>query len=220
MSKLHLNRPTIITLYGFPGSGKSFFGRQLAEELGAAHVQGDRIRYELFETPRYDKQENQVVNHLMEYMAEEFLRAGISVVFDTNAARAAYRHQLRGMARRAKAQHVLIWLQIDIESSFLRVVKRDRRKADDKYAAPLDRAAFDDQVGQMQNPVQTEDYIVISGKHTFNTQRSAVAKKLYDMGLLTAADTSSSMVKPELVNLVPQPIRGRTDLTRRNIFIR
>jgi predicted kinase len=220
MSKLHLNRPTLITLYGFPGSGKSFFGRQLAEELGAAHLQGDRIRYELFESPRYDKQENQVVNHLMEYMAEEFLRAGISVVFDTNAARAAYRRQLRDLARRVKAQHALIWLQIDIESAFLRVVKRDRRKADDKYAAPMDRSAFDDQLGQMQNPVQTEDYIVISGKHTFNTQRSAVAKKLYDMGLLTADAASSSMVRPELVNLVPQQARGRTDIARRNIFIR
>jgi predicted kinase len=220
MSKLQLNRPTLITLYGFPGSGKSFFARQLAEELGAAHVQGDRIRYELFEAPRYDKQENEVVTHLMEYMAEEFLRAGISVVFDVNASRAAQRHHLRDLARRAKAQHSLIWLQIDIESAFARVVKRDRRKADDKYAAPLDRSAFDDQIGQMQNPVQTEDYIVISGKHTFQTQRSAVAKKLYDMGLLSADATSASMVKPELVNLVPQPNRGRADISRRNIFIR
>jgi predicted kinase len=219
MSKLQLNRPTLIMLYGYPGAGKSFFGRQLAEELGAAHVQADRIRYELFEAPRYDKQENEVVNHLMEYMSEEFLRAGISVVFDINAARAAYRRQLRELARRAKVQSILIWLQVDKETCFSRVVKRDRRKADDKYAMPLDRAMFDDLVDQMQNPVQTEDYVVISGKHTFQTQRSAVAKRFYDMGLLSADSAHGGMVKPELVNLIPQPGRARADI-RRNIFIR
>lgn len=220
MSKLRLNRPTLFMLYGFPGSGKSFFARQLAEELGAAHIQADRIRYELFETPRYDKQEDQVVAHLMDYMTEEFMRAGISVIYDTNASRAGQRRNMRELARRVKAQALLIWLQVDAETSFGRVVKRDRRKADDKYAAPVDRAMFDDLVGNMQNPVSTEDYVVISGKHTFHGQRSAVAKKLYDLGLVSAEDASSNMVKPQLVNLVPQPSRGRVDISRRNIVIR
>ncbi len=152
MSKTLLIRPAFIMLYGFPGSGKSFFARQLAEEIGAAYVQADRIRYELFEAPRYDKQENQIVSHLMEYMAEEFLRSGVSVVFDGTIPRGVQRRSLRDMARKAKAQPVLIWLQIDIESAFTRVVKRDRRKSDDKYAMPLDRSRFDDLVGQMQNP--------------------------------------------------------------------
>jgi predicted kinase len=207
-------------LYGFPGSGKSFFGRQLADDIGAAHVQGDRIRYELFEQPRYDRQENEIITHLMDYMSEEFLRSGISVVYDTNAARLGQRRNLRDMVRRIKGQHVLIWLQIDVESAFTRVVKRDRRKADDRYAMPLDRTTFEQIIGQMQNPTQTEDYIVISGKHTFQTQRSAVMKRLYDLGLVSADSASSRMVKPELVNLVPQPSRGRVDISRRNIIIR
>jgi predicted kinase len=220
MSKLHLTRPTLIMLYGFPGSGKSFFGRQLADDIGAAHVQGDRIRYELFEQPRYDRQENEIITHLMDYMSEEFLRSGISVVYDTNAARLGQRRNLRDMVRKIKGQHVLIWLQIDVESAFTRVVKRDRRKADDRYAMPLDRTTFEQIIGQMQNPTQTEDYIVISGKHTFQTQRSAVMKRLYDLGLVSADSASSRMVKPELVNLVPQPSRGRVDISRRNIIIR
>jgi predicted kinase len=220
MTKLHLTRPTLIMLYGFPGAGKSFFGRQLADEIGAAHVQGDRIRYELFEQPRYDRQENEIISHLMDYMSEEFLRSGISVVYDTNAARLSQRRSLRDMARKMKGQHVLIWLQIDVESAFTRVVKRDRRKADDRYAMPLDRTTFEQIIGQMQNPTQTEDYIVISGKHTFQTQRSAVMKRLYDLGLVSGDSASSRMVKPELVNLVPQPARGRVDISRRNIIIR
>lgn len=220
MNKLSLNKPTLILLYGFPGAGKTHFARQLCNDLMAAHVQGDRIRSELFEHPRYDKQENQIIDHLMGYMTEEFLNAGISVIYDMNAARATQRRELRELARKSKAQTVIIWLQIDLESAFTRSMKRDRRKADDKYAAPIDRATFDDMTARMQNPTPTEDFMVISGKHAYQTQRSAVIKRLYDFGLISPDAASSKMVKPGLVNLIPNPLAGRVDNSRRNIAIR
>lgn len=206
-------------LYGYPGAGKSFFARQMCEELQAAHVQGDRIRSELFETPRYDKEENTVVTQLMDYMTHEFLNMGLSVVYDTNAMRQTQRLNLREMARRAKAQPVLIWLQIDTDTAYARVSKRDRRRADDKYSAPMERPMFDEIAAHMQNPGAIEDYIVISGKHTFNTQSSAVIKRLRELGLLNA-EASAKVIKPGLVNLVPNPIAGRVDMSRRNIVIR
>ena len=136
MSKVIPSKPLLILLYGFPGSGKTYFARQLCEQVQAAHVQGDRIRSELFEEARYDKEENTVVGQLMDYMTEEFLSAGLSVVYDANAMRYAQRHALRDMARRHKAQPLLIWLQIDPETSLVRAAKRDRRRVDDKYAKP------------------------------------------------------------------------------------
>jgi predicted kinase len=207
-------------LYGFPGAGKTYFARQFCEEIQAAHIQGDRIRSELFENPRYDKEENQVVTQLMDYMAEEFLRTGTSVVYDTNAARAIQRHGLRELARKSGAKPLLVWFQIDGESSYFRSSKRDRRRADDKYSQPLDRQMYQNQVGQMQNPVTTEDYTVISGKHTFDTQFTAVNRKLRSMGLIGLDANNAHMVKPGLVNLVPTPQQGRVDLNRRNITIR
>lgn len=219
-SKLQLTQPTLFMLYGFPGSGKTYFARQLCEELQAAHVQGDRIRYELFQEPRYDNQENEIVSHLMEYMAEEFLQAGISVVFDANVMRSSKRRTLRDMARRLKSKSVLIWFQLDVETAFSRVVKRDRRKSDDKYAAPMDRSTFETLVTGMQNPGISEDYIVVSGKRTFQTQRSAIVKKLYDMRLLDTRQATVNIAKPALVNLIPNNLGGRVDPTRRNITIR
>lgn len=219
MSKVALTKPLMILLYGFPGAGKSHFARQLAEEIGAAHIQSDRIRHELFEKPRHDKSEETVIDHLMEYMAVEFLNAGVSVIFDINASRLVRRRELRDIARKAHAQNVLIWVQIDAESAFARLDARDRRKNDDKYATDYTRSSFDTATGAMQNP-QAEDYIVISGKHTFKTQQSAVIKRLYDMGLISANSATANVVKPGLVNLVPNASGGRVDNTRRNIIIR
>jgi predicted kinase len=207
-------------LYGFPGAGKTYFARQLCDHLQAAHIQGDRIRGELFENPQYDKDENQVIAQLMDYMTGEFLGAGISVVYDTNAMRSVQRRQLREVARKENAQPVLIWFQIDHESAIVRVTKRDRRRSDDKFAMPLDRATFDRIAGGMQNPEINEEYIVISGKHTFNTQLSAFMKRLRELNLATQNEISTKLVKPGLVNLVPNPTAGRVDMSRRNIVIR
>lgn len=207
-------------VYGYPGSGKTFFARQLCQIIKAAHVHGDRIRQELFEEPQFDKQENEVIDHLMQYMAEEFLKAQVPIVFDANAMRLSTRRKLREMARKAKADTLLVWLQIDPQSAFERVAQRDRRKSDDKYAMKLDHADFQAYISKMQNPEIVENYVVISGKHTFNTQQNMVAKKMYDTGLLRAENATSGMTKPGMVNLVPSPMAGRVDPSRRNITIR
>jgi predicted kinase len=156
----------------------------------------------------------------MDYLTEEFLSAGLSVVYDTNAMRSADRRVLRDVAAKCKAQPLLVWLQIDADSALTRLNARDRRKSDDKYAVPYSKQGFEEYVRHMQNPVEKEDYIVISGKHTFNTQRSAVMKRLYELGVLKAENISIGVVKPGMVNLVPSPQAGRVDMTRRNISIR
>jgi predicted kinase len=220
MAKIVPTKPLLILLYGFPGSGKTFFARQLCENLMAVHVQGDRMRSELFATPTYDKEENHVVTSLMNYMAGEFLSAGVSVVYDTNAMRAAQRHALRNMAVKAGAENVLVWFQVDPETAFARASRRDHRKSDDHYARNMDMRTFDALNAGMQNPTTLERYVVVSGKHVFNTQKSAILRHLLDRGLINLDPHAGQIGKPGLVNLVPNPAAGRVDLSRRNIIIR
>lgn len=217
MGKLLTNKPVLIMLFGYPGSGKTHFAAELGKAMGAAHVQADRIRGELFEEPRYDKQEDAVVSHLMEYMTEEFLTAGVNVIFDTNAVRLVQRRALREIARKVKGQALMVWIQIDQESAMARLAGRDRRRSDDKYARPYTKESFKLQVGAMQKP-QQEEYVVVSGKHTFTMQRNVVVKKLYDLGAISSDTAVNNVAKPGLVNLVPTA--GRVDMQRRNVTIR
>lgn len=219
MAKIYPTKSFLLLFYGYPGSGKTYFARQFADNVQMAHLQADRIRGELFEKPRYDKQENGIVTHLMDYMTEEFLSAGLSVAYDLTAARTAQRKHICEIARRNHATPILIWFQMDQDTAFSRNIKRDRRRADDKYAASLDRTSFEELIGKMQNPTPQEEYVVISGKHLFNTQQSAVISKLRSKGVLAHDDASSRVIKPGLVNLVPKQ-NGRFDASRRNISIR
>jgi len=218
MAKITLSKPTLIYMYGFPGSGKSYLARQMTDVVQMANVSADKLRSELFEHPRFDAQENAIINHLMNYITEEFLSAGVSVVFDVNALRAAQRRRLRDVARKHKAEHLLVWLQVDTESSYARTQDRDRRTSEGKYAEQMTRLAFDKHILGMQNP-KGEDYLVVSGKHAFVTQKGAILNRLYQMGLIPSETVQGNVAKPGLINLVPNPNAGRVDLSRRNITV-
>jgi predicted kinase len=220
MAKIYPTKPFLLLFYGYPGAGKTYFARQFCENVQAAHLQADRIRGELFEQPRYDKQENAIVGQLMDYMTEEFLSAGVSVAYDANVFRLKERRALYNMAHACRAKPMLVWFQMDQDTAFARNIKRDRRRADDKYAAALDRTTFESMIGKMQNPTASEDYAVISGKHVFKMQQSAVISKLRSMGALSSGDTGSRVVKPGLVNLVPKAPGQTRFNSGRNISIR
>ena len=218
VSKISPNKPFVIFLYGFPGAGKTAFARQLAEEVNLAHLQQDKLSHELYNqnTSKTDGASRNAMN----YMCREFLRAGVSVIYDTNVHRMGERRTLRDEVRKIKATPVLIWLQVDPESAYLRGQIRDRRKADDHYAKDYSPEDYEAILNRMQNP-DNEDYVVISGKHTYHTQRATVFKKFYELGILTPTQLSQNIAKPGLVNLIPQNNSGgRADISRRNISIR
>lgn len=217
--KVRTTKPVLIMLYGFPGAGKTHFARNLSEHLDCAVVHSDRIRHELFEEPRYDQQENDIIKHLMGYMSEEFLNAGVNVVYDMNAIRKAQRHELRELARKKHAKTILVWFQVDPDTAFARLNKRDRRTSDDKFAVDYTQSEFREYATHMQHPEPTEEYVVVSGKHTFSTQKNALFKKLMEMGLVDTTSGRTKVAKPGLVNLIPKT-PNRIDMTRRNINIR
>lgn len=221
MERVQPSKPFLLLLYGFPGSGKTYFARQFAEAVQLAHLEQDRIRFELFEQPKFTKQENFALGRIMDFMASEFITAGISVILDMNAMRVSQRRILREKARLSGAATLVVWFQIDADTSFLRNQKRDRRKLDDRFAVGYDVEAFKQLAAYMQHPEPTEDFVVVSGKHSFVGQLSTVMKKLSDMHVVRGTAAAQKMIRPELVNLVPQPPEtGSSRPARRNIVLR
>jgi len=221
MRKNYFSHPVLVYMYGLPGSGKTFVARQLSEALGMAHISSNRLRSELFDKPRHNKDEYLIITHLMDYMAEQFLNSGVSVIYDISVNRLADRRVIRDMAQQFGAKDMMIWIQIDADSAWQRTKSRDRRKADDKYSNPISREAFDKYLNIMQNP-QNENYLVISGKHSFDSQKTSVLRRLREMGVLSEEAFDPKFAKPELINLVSraQAHAGRVDYTRRNVIIR
>lgn len=219
MEKIVPEKPALILLYGFPGSGKTYFSRQFCEEVKMAHLEEDRIRHQLFEQPKYSRQENFALSKITEFMIGEFLDAGVSVVYDANVMRTARRRTLREIAKKHAADILVVWFQVDADTAYARNVKRDRRRLDDRYAAGYNADDFKELAAHMQHPDASENFIVVSGKHTYETQRSAVIKKLADQHFIKPSLAMHKMVKPELVNLVPN---GQKDIStdgRRTIIL-
>lgn len=219
MNKVTFNKPVLICFYGYPGSGKSYVARNLEQVLQVARVSADHIRHELFSRPRYDAQENAIVAHLMNYMTEEFLKAGVGVIYDTNVVRAAYRRRLHELAKKHHSEYLLIWPQINAENAFARTQRRDRRLLDDKYSEKQTKDTFERRMALMQNPQANENYMVISGKHSFASQKNAILSRLYQMGIASAGMVQAHVAKPELVNLVPNLYVNREGISQRNINV-
>lgn len=220
MEKIIPEKPILILLYGFPGSGKTYFSRQFCDEVHSAHLEEDRIRFELFEKPRYTRQENFALNRIMTYMTGEFLNAGISVVYDTNSMRRSQRRTLRELAKKHGVEVLVIWFQLDADTAYARNSKRDRRRIDDRFAAGYNIEQFKEIAAHMQQPESPEEFIVVSGKYTYASQRSSIVKKLADKGVIKPTSAVQKMVKPDLVNLVPNGLGNRPKNGAKHIILR
>lgn len=218
MNKILPSKPFLMLFYGYPGSGKTYFANNFCSSVQAAHLESDKVRAELFEKPRFDKQENMIVNQIMTYMTEEFLSSGLGVVYDVNAMRAGQRKMLKSIANKYKVPVIIVWVQLDEDSSFERSKNRDRRKADDKYAIIWDKNIYNKIISSMQKPMHNENPVVISGKHLYQTQKSVVFKALKDNGVIIESEANKNIAKPGMVNLINSSF-NRVDYTRRNISI-
>lgn len=176
-----LNHQLLFLTVGIPGSGKSHVARQLAEDLKITRVSADRIRYELFEEPQYSRDEDAIVFSIFDYMTDELLKAGQSVICDGDFSLRKSRRLKYELAKSYGAKPVVVWVQTDIETARLRSMNRDGRKTDDKYSPSLNDETFERLLQKFKGPYR-EPSIVVSGKHAYKIQRRNILNKLHQAG--------------------------------------
>lgn len=181
MKQLQLTPPLLIITMGYPGSGKTFFARQLSEAFEIPRISENRLRFELFEKPQFNLDESDIITRIMDYNLEQLFKTKQTIICEGLFLQAKSRAHIYTLARAAGYKTLTVWLQTDIQTSATRAIKRDRRNPDSKHSFNLDQRTFNFLKDQLQRPSEKEEFVVISGKHAFKSQTLTILKRVAGM---------------------------------------
>ena len=121
-------QPAVIIVSGLPGTGKTYFCRQLAGHLPFVILESDALRKQLFTSPTYAADESAYLFRTTYQLIEDLLKKGIPVILDATNLEERHRERLYNIAERLKARLILVNVQAPIEL----VEKRLKKRADNK----------------------------------------------------------------------------------------
>ncbi len=119
-----VSTPVLIAVSGLPGSGKSFFCRQLSERLSLPILESDVMRRRLYPTPVHDRPESERLFRACHLLIQDFLEKGVSIIFDATNLVERHREQLYRIADDTGAKLILVRVEAPPEL----VHKRLRRR--------------------------------------------------------------------------------------------
>jgi predicted kinase len=154
-------------VYGAPGAGKTFFAEQFSDKFRAPFIDLDSLRRQIFKPPTYLAEESQDVKKLGLSILSNMFRSHAMIVLEGGLDTKKDRRQVIKAAETAGYQPMLIWVQTDPKTT----KSRARTK--------LTNAQFEEAVNSLEPPTAKEQPIVVSGKHTFDTQIKVILKQLY-----------------------------------------
>lgn len=175
-----MKKPTLLVTLGFPGSGKTYFSEKLSKERGFFHINSDIIRFTYSKNPTFSKDEHEGVFALMDLITEKLLKSGISVIYDCNTNFRSHRSRIRSIAKRARANYYLVWLQTNIRMAEKRLVKRAALRGKKKRLLyrPVNLETLHKLKNEMQIPTNKEKFIAIDGHLPFSKQIKILDKQL------------------------------------------
>lgn len=161
---IHTGEQTLYLMVGYPGSGKTTVSQFLHELTGAEHLWADHERSQMFSTPTHNHQENVTLYAELNTRTRDLLRAGKSVIFDTNFNFYKDRKKLRIIAAKEHVPTIVIWVQTPIELARERATKQSHGKKTRLWGnMPAERFAHI--ASNLQAPLPEEHAIIISGEH-------------------------------------------------------
>jgi len=159
MKSLQLEKPHAIVVVGIQGSGKSFFAEKFADTFTAPYID-DRQFVDHAKTEGDAKM-------IATTMLLELLKTGKSIVIEIDGSK-ENRMELAKLLKDSGYEMLLVWVQTDSNTAMGRTRKMTGMKAHE----------YKETLKQFSPPQDSEQPLVISGKHTFASQAKAVLKKL------------------------------------------
>lgn len=216
MKSLSLSKPLMILVIGRPGAGKSFFARQFSATFGAPVVSYDTLRSALFTKPTYNSEEQQIIDRIARYQAAELLKTKRTFLIDGGCNVKVARLTYAQAAKPAGYNTLVVWVQTDETTCRVRATRRTRGKSDgtdQPETEPLTDELFNTLLKRITEP-SLENYVVISGKHTYPAQLRAVLKKLVEPREVNTDNPHKAEVTP------PERPAQNSNQLGRNIIVR
>lgn len=181
MDKLNLSQPLVIVVTGLPGSGKTFFANSFATTFGAASVSNDKIRWTLFANHTYSENENAMVDQISDLLIAELLRTKRTFIIDGGYNSSLKRKHIEIIAKKAGFATLTVEVQTEPLTAKDRAKSRSAKNPCDKFKQSLKPEQFAKLVKNYEAPTIGRSSVVISGKHTAQTQLRTVLKKIVEM---------------------------------------
>lgn len=149
-----------ILVFGAPCSGKSTFGKQFAEQFNATFYDLDTL-----------KEEHNLSRQFLLLLVSEIAKTHSTLVLEGCNDTEKDRRELIEILQAAGYKPTLIWIQTDV--STIRMRLKNKLKSVEKA-----RIAYDNRIKALEAPSDAEAPIVLSGKHTYQSQLKQVLTQL------------------------------------------
>ncbi|MFC1983340.1 AAA family ATPase, partial [Chloroflexota bacterium] len=120
--------PILIVVSGLPGTGKSYFCKNLAQRLPFLILESDALRKVLFSLPAYTAQENSRLFQAIHRLIEGLLKRRISLILDATNLSERYRERLYNIADRLNTRLILVRVEAPPDLVRERLQARDENK--------------------------------------------------------------------------------------------
>ncbi len=149
-----------ILVFGAPASGKTTFCEKFSRQFRAPYYNLNEL-----ETDSGFSREKQLV--ILDLLAQ----TGANIIIEGGLDTVAERDEIKKLFRSRGYTPSLVWIQTDVSTIKSRLKTRLKSVAKAKEA-------YDAKVAILEAPSEEEHPIVLSGKHTFETQLKAVLSQL------------------------------------------
>lgn len=156
-------KPRALLVFGAPCSGKTTFAEKFSKKFGLAHYNLDDL-----------KSEHGFTNENILVIVEQILKTRQTIVVEGMLDTERDRMEVRNILRKNGYTPSLIWIQTDVATI------RSRLKSKFKSVSKA-KKFYDTAVSEMEAPSDSEHAIILSGKHTFETQTKHVVTGLADL---------------------------------------
>lgn len=148
--------PVLVVISGLPGTGKSYFSKQLAERIPFLVLESDALRRALFSPPGYSSQENSQLFQAIYRLVEELLERGIPLILDATNLSERLRERLYSIADRLSIKLVLVRVEAPPEVVRERL---ERRAGDSDSRSDADWAVYCKMVSSVER-IRRNHYVV------------------------------------------------------------